>query len=641
MRDGIHSGALVQFALNHCSDAVYVLGPDGRVVFVNEVFCRMLGYTEEEALGLSFLDIDSNMDEGKWSVLWCGIREKGSSVFEAPHRNKDGNDIRVELKIVHARHEGQEYGCALARDFRERHPEQEALLRAKEEWEQTFDTVPNPLCVLDEDYRIIRMNEAMAKRIGMRAEEAVGRRCFECVHGTNEPPDNCPNKQTLLDGKTREEDVWIERLQGWFTISTAPIGRSGDGPRRTVHTMHDQTERKRAEEIRRELERHAQETEHMESLGVLAAGIAHDFNNILSGVLGFANLAMSETPADSPVRGFLGHIENGVQRATALCRQMLAYAGESNFDIRPIDLNGLIEELESSLRTSIAQTAELRLILGKDLPPCEGDFSQLGLAILHLSLNASEALENKPGVITIRTSSVYADRAYLSQMPFGLTLPEGRYASIEVADTGCGIAPNAIPRVFEPFFSTKFIGRGLGLSAVLGVVRSHRGTLKVYSEPGKGSCIKVLLPAFSAGDDTSLEVADLETDRAASMGPIDKTILLVDDEEVLRTVGERVLQHLGCRVFTACDGREALAAFQQLAGKIDGVVMDVVMPNMDGVEAFHAIRAIDPTVPILLTSGYSFGNLRAELAGKGLSGFIPKPYRTDTLRQALYQAFYP
>jgi len=219
-------------------------------------------------------------------------------------------------------------------------------------------------------------------------------------------------------------------------------------------------------------------------------------------------------------------------------------------------------------------------------------------------------------------------------------LPEGRYVAIEVADTGCGIAPDALPRVFDPFFSTKFIGRGLGLSAVQGVVRSHHGALKIYSEAGKGTCVKLLLPAFSAGEDKSRAAAMADANPAATPQRIEKTLLLVDDEEVLRTVGERVLRHLGCHVLTACDGQEAVEVFRQHPGRIDGVLMDVMMPNMDGVEAFHAMRAIDPSVPILLASGYSFRDPQTELAGQGLAGFIAKPYRTDTLRQALFQALY-
>ncbi len=634
MTEAEHSGRLMQVAIDRCSYGVYALDTEARLVTVNEAFCRMLGYTREEALRLHLSDVDPITANGGWADLWRKLQENGTLTFESKHRKKDGGEVYVEVMWTHSQHEGRDYGCAFARDLQDR----QSLLRIQEEWQQTFDTIPDPLCILDENYQIVRMNAAMAKRVGLNRGDALGTLCFQCVHGTDSPPDTCPNRLTLLDGQIHHQEVWIERLKGWFSVSTSPLGWSNGGPRHTLHVMHDLTDSRRAEETRRKLERHELETKHVESLGVLAAGIAHDFNNILSGILGFANLAMAETPAQSPVRGYLGRIEKGVQRATALCLQMLAYAGESNFDIRPIRLNALLEELKPSLQSSMPPAAKVHFEFDNELPPIEGDFSQLAQAVLHLAHNAAEALENQAGSVTIRTFSVHADHAYLAEIPLGQDLPEGRYAVIEVKDTGCGIPADTLPRIFEPFFTTKFIGRGLGLSAVLGVIRSHHGTLKIDSTPDKGTCVQLLLPALSNEEDILEAMGVPGLDYAVAPDGLGKSVLLVDDEEVLRMVGERVLRRLGCQVLTATNGQEALELFRKHHDRIDGVVMDVVMPKMDGVEAFRAMRAIDPSVPILLASGHSFRDLHAELTGEGLSGFIQKPYRTDTLRQALSRA---
>jgi signal transduction histidine kinase len=257
------------------------------------------------------------------------------------------------------------------------------------------------------------------------------------------------------------------------------------------------TEGKQAEEERCRLEAQIRDARKLESLGVLAAGIARDFNNLLVGVLGYAGLAERELPAESPVRNSIQKIENAAHRAENLTKQLLAYAGEGRFIVAPLDLSALIQEMAHLLATSTSKNATLKYDLAENLPPIQADSAQVRQLIMNLVTNASDAIGEKPGVITVATGVMEADRAYLADAHPGPDLPEGRCVYVEVSDTGCGMEEKTKANIFDPFFTTKFTGRGLGLAAVLGVARGHRGAIKIDSEPGRGSTFRILFPQYS------------------------------------------------------------------------------------------------------------------------------------------------
>jgi CheY-like chemotaxis protein len=246
--------------------------------------------------------------------------------------------------------------------------------------------------------------------------------------------------------------------------------------------------------------------------------------------------------------------------------------------------------------------------------------------------NASEAIpEGVNGAITLRTGELMVEKTYLQVTSLPVGLNPGRYVTLEVSDTGSGMAPEVIARIFDPFFTTKFTGRGLGLSALLGIVRSHGGGLKVYSEPGKGTSMKVFLPsADPAGAD------------GAPAGPPPwrggGSLLVVDDETDARAVARAMATHLGFQVVEASDGEEAVAIFQRRPGEFSLVLMDLTMPRMDGREAFLRIRELDPKVPVVLTSGFSENDVLSDFAGRGLAGFLPKPYQRSQFEAILRQA---
>ncbi|GIW13304.1 MAG: hypothetical protein KatS3mg062_0743 [Tepidiforma sp.] len=398
-----------------------------------------------------------------------------------------------------------------------------------------------------------------------------------------------------------------------------------DGRQATLLSALDTTDLVRADEERRRLDLQMQQTQKLESLGVLAGGIAHDFNNLLVAILGNAGLALMELPPESPARQTVLDIETAAQRAAELTRQMLAYSGKGKFVIERLNLSRVVEEMAHLLEVSVSKRAVLKYRFAPDLPAIEGDATQLRQVIMNLITNASDAIGDRSGVISISTGLMHADAAYLKTAYMDDDLPEGDYVYLEVADTGVGMDEETAARIFDPFFTTKFTGRGLGLAAVLGIVRSHRGAIKLYTEPGRGTTFKILFPAAGAAPAVALA-----QEGAAPSAPAGGTILVVDDDETVRTVTRRMLEQAGYSVLLGPDGAAAVDVYRAHPG-IDLVILDMTMPHMDGEETFRELRRIHPGVRVLLTSGYNEQDATERFAGKGLAGFIQKPFRPQEL----------
>ena len=388
------------------------------------------------------------------------------------------------------------------------------------------------------------------------------------------------------------------------------------------------TTRKRSDQEMLKLEKQLLHAQKLESLGVLAGGIAHDFNNILTSVIGNAELALRRINIASPAADNLRKIELAAARAADLAKQMLAYSGKGRFVIEHIDLNRLLEEMLNMVEVSISKKVALHLNLARPLAAVEADATQMYQVVMNLIINASEAVGDEGGSITITTGSLDCERGYLDSIWPGENLPEGHYVVLEVADTGCGMDKETLDKIFDPFFTTKFFGRGLGLAAVFGIIKGHKGTIKIYSEPGKGSLFKVLLPAVAAHGQV----------RSSSPAPNDwqasGTVLLVDDEEMVRSIGAEMLQELGFDVITAVDGQEALDIFRERK-EIAVVVLDLTMPRLDGEQTFNALRKLNPEVKVIMSSGYNEQHVTQKFVGKGLAGFVQKPYQLGALRAAM------
>ena len=408
---------------------------------------------------------------------------------------------------------------------------------------------------------------------------------------------------------------------------------------------------KREEEHRRKLETQFQQTQKLESLGIMAGGIAHDFNNLLLTIIGNLEMSLAEIPGDTPARQSLEESRKASLLAADLCGQMLAYSGKGHFIINAISLTGIAKEMIALLESSITKRADLRLSCPDELPPVMGDSAQLRQIILNLILNAADAMTGPDGIIDIRLGTLECDDSFFEETMLKDPLAPGTYVELEVRDNGCGMDEQTRLRIFDPFFTTKFTGRGLGLAAVLGIVRGHRGAILIDSELGKGTSFRILLPVATAA---TMEQS-ITTGRAPVTTPIsahlreNATVLLVDDDDGVRTTMSRQLMRLGFRVISAADGFEALELVERSLSprdreshpSIDLVLLDLTMPHMDGAETFEKLHAIAPDLPVVLCSGYSDDELRARFEGKAIAGYLCKPFEIRTLEAAVQEALDP
>ncbi|MHB8057316.1 MAG: ATP-binding protein [Desulfuromonadaceae bacterium] len=390
----------------------------------------------------------------------------------------------------------------------------------------------------------------------------------------------------------------------------------------------DITERKQAEEEKHALELQFQQTQKLESLGVLAGGIAHDFNNILAIIMGYCSLTkMDYEQAEKNIP----EIEKAAERAAALCRQMLAYAGKASLSQAQVNTWMLVDEMVTMLKTTIQKNVVIKAELGTDIPFIMGDASQIRQVVMNLVINAAEAIGDAEGAIEVKLLKAELKAKHTEKDHLGLIIPAGRYILFEVSDNGCGMDQETSRKIFEPFYTTKFSGRGLGMSAVLGIIKAHNGALQLESHPGQGTTFKVYLPAQFSKSESE------ESQQKAASAPwhCSGTILLAEDEEQVKSIAIILLQELGFTVLDAANGKEALELYQQNAADITLVVTDMGMPVMNGYELFYKLKQLNPHLPIIISSGFGEGDIDSKIPSEEIAGLINKPYNFDQLREVL------
>lgn len=608
---------------------------DGTYLDVNDSFTRLTGWTREEVIGRSSTEIDIWADLSDRQRLLDSLRAYGVCVnLEAPFRMKD-RSVRTGLMSARVM-EGPDGPCILSvtRDISERKEAEEAIRTLSDRFRAILSGLSGGVIVMTQDDRVDFANPAFCRIFSLAESPAdlVDRPASEVL--------------AKIAPVHRNEKAAVARIREILAADKPVIGEEIPlvdgrvllrhflplivGGRRSGRVWHheDLTEQKRAEGLRRRLEHQLQQAQKLESLGVLAGGIAHDFNNLLMAVLGHAELALEDLPPRTPARQNLAEISAAARRASDLCRQMLAYSGRATLALDAVDLSPLVADILDGLGPALPGSPQIEFHVSRDLPPVKADRTQLRQAICNLLLNAAEAVE-KGGRILVSIGAGQYDAQTLKNTEMAPELPAGTYVHVEVADTGAGIAPEVRPRVFEPFFSTKFSGRGLGLAAVLGIVRAHQGAITLASEPGRGTIATLLFPASLA------PAQELGARPPAAKAEHRGTVLVADDEDAVRQVAARIFERQGCHVLTATDGREAVDAYAAHLGDIDLVVLDLTMPHLDGAQALAEIRRLDPNARVVLTSGFSEHDIAARFAGQALSGVMQKPYSVAQVRELL------
>lgn len=379
------------------------------------------------------------------------------------------------------------------------------------------------------------------------------------------------------------------------------------------------------------LELQVQQAQKMESLGVMAGGIAHDFNNILTGIMGNAELLQLTLEETDESRKCLEGIMQSGRRAAELCRQMLAYSGRGKFQTEIFSLNTLVSEMMPLLRASVSRRASFESDLAEKLPDLSGDSAQFRQILVNLVTNASEALEDRRGSVTIKTGVQYCSVNDLQSTFFPELLPAGDYVYLEIADSGSGIPEEATEKIFEPFYTTRFAGRGLGLPAVLGIVRSHKGALHMKTAPGEGTVFRLYFPVEDTAEKNFVASGEVLGDWHGH-----GTVLLADDEEMVLSVGMMMLKHLGLDVVTAADADEALVRAREHGARLQCIILDLSMPHMDGDNTCARFKQAFPDVPIVITSGYMKESVEHHFTSGHVAAFLPKPFELYNIQPLMH-----
>ncbi|MFA7403057.1 MAG: ATP-binding protein [Pelobacteraceae bacterium] len=392
----------------------------------------------------------------------------------------------------------------------------------------------------------------------------------------------------------------------------------------------------RLQEERLNLERQMLHTQKLESLGVMAGGIAHDFNNLLQSILGNIELASIKLTPDSASQKHIAHAMTSVKQASHLTNSMLTYLGKGFISKKKLDLNTLVKSNAEMLKTAASSAVSMELSLSEDLPAILADESHIQQVVMNLIINAAESIVEQPGVIRLTTGIQDCDRSCMDASLLDEKPSPGRYVFLEVSDNGCGMNEETVKCLFDPFFTTKFTGRGLGMSAVMGILRSHNGALFLESEPGKGTTFRVLFPI----PESTLPAAALPSmnNKTGARNKLSGTALVVDDEKSVLSICTKMVSLCGFTVITACDGIDAVSKFREHVDVIDVVLMDLTMPNMDGITAMSEIFSIKPDARVILSSGFNEDELSERITGQAPCGFIRKPYCMNVLETEIERA---
>jgi PAS domain S-box-containing protein len=515
---------------------------------------------------------------------------------------------------------------------------QEQVLDARAQAQALLDNIPHMAWMKNTAGVFLAVNEAFARASGHRKSEILGRTDRDIWPLELAERYMSDDLSVVESGEKFVAEEPIAEASGskWFETFKTPICDSRGLVVGTVGLARDVTSRKQADEERQTLERRMQQTQKLESLGVLAGGIAHDFNNLLVGVLSNAELALACLGPALSVESARRHvldIKAAALHASELTNQMLAYSGRGHFEIRSISLNEIVCNMKHLLGASISKKAQVDYQLAEELPPVRADVAQMHQLVMNLITNASEALEERAGAIRVRTGV----EQLAGPVPdlYGPTpLAAGHYVFLEVTDDGCGMDAETKARLFEPFFTTKFTGRGLGLSAVQGIMRGHAGGITLRTAVGAGTAIRVLLPR---SDQPISEPPPSEREPVREW-PTGSLAMLVDDNARVREVTKMLLNSIGFEVLSVGSGREAIRKFEECCAEIRVVLLDAMMPDLSGEQVLRELRKRRADLPVIICSGYSEQEIGRHFSSTELVSFLQKPYPLELLQTRLSEA---
>ncbi|HOW54958.1 MAG TPA: PAS domain S-box protein [Syntrophorhabdaceae bacterium] len=611
-----------QFAVDRAAALILWVDKDARILYANDEACRCLGYTSEEFLSLTISDIDPNFPKAVWNNHWESVKRKGTTLFESVQKRKDGSDCPVEINGNYMEFNGVGYICSICFDITQRKKTDELLKMTR----FSVDQSSIPTFWLSTSGNAIHVNNAACYSLGYTKEEILGMN----VKAWDE---DFPYHRWDELGKLLKEQhsIIMESMHKRKDGSKFPVELNLNymeysGNEYIFAFAHNISERKRADEEKERLQMQLLQSQKMEAIGQLAGGVAHDFNNILTALIGYGNLLEMEMPEDDPLREYVEQILYSSEKAANLTQSLLAFSRKQAITLRHHNINDIISGVEKLLKRLLSEDIDLKISPALQNIVVLADITQINQVLINLATNARDAMP-AGGTLSIEARCINLDGSGFDVRGNGKT---SRYVMISVSDSGVGIDAATREHIFEPFFTTKEVGKGtgLGLSIVYGIIKQHNGFITVYSEPRGGTTFHIYLPTVDGK-------AEKEKKETPVIRDASGTILIAEDNPDVRRLASNVLKRTGYSVIEACDGQEAIDSFIANRESIDLIIVDVVMPKLNGKEVFEAIKAIKPDVKTIFTSGYT----RDVVLEKGLRdkdvSFLSKPLSPHDLLQKI------
>ncbi len=609
---------------------------DQKFNYANRTICRMLGYSPEELTRMGVRDIHPEKDLPVVLDEFMAIARGEKALAEnIPCLCKDGSTIFVNINSTKMEIDGIDCNVGLFQNISERVKSEEALRQSEEKYRSILEGIEEGYFEVDLAGNFTFFNYALSKIMGFPPNELMGTnnrayttkktarkifKVFNRVFRTGRSARVLNYEIFTKDGSKRILEVSASLM---LNSDQEPTGFRG--------LVRDVTEQLVAEKEKDRMAAQIRQAQKMEAIGTLAGGIAHDFNNLLMGFQGNLSLMLMEMSPDNPFYDYLTAMEDYVKRGSDLTRQILGFARGGKYEAKSTNLNDLLEQ-SSQMFGRTRKDIVIHKKFQENLWPVEVDRGQIEQVLLNLFVNAAQAMKSG-GDIFLETENVTLKKEDWDK-PY--VLKQGKYVRIAVADTGVGMDKETLERIFEPFYTTKDVSRGtgLGLASAYGIIKNHNGMIDVASKKGQGTTFTIYLPRTNK---------DFPEERV----PVEKTItgresiLLVDDEEMVADVGQKMLQKLGYRVVLAKSGRQAVEIFKQLHPRIDLVILDMIMPDMGGSETFDQLKAIAPDIKVLLSSGYSIDGQASQIMKRGCNGFIQKPFNLKLFSRKIREILDP